>query len=108
MAARGGEQKADSPAWYRWQGGDLLLYCHLQPNASADGFAGVHGDRLKIRIGAPPIDGRANARLVVFLAGQFGVARRNVTVEQGDSARQKTLRITAPAQLPAELGIRAP
>lgn len=103
-----GDQEADRPAWYRWQAGDLLLYCHLQPNASADGFAGVHGDRLKIRIGAPPIEGRANARLVVFLATRFGVPKRSVTVEQGESARQKTVRVTAPAQLPAELGIRAP
>lgn len=96
-----------NPPWYRWQGDDLLLYCHLQPSASADGFAGVHGDRLKVRISAAPIDGRANARLVVFLASQFGVAKRDVIVEQGDSSRQKTVRVIAPGQLPVELGIPA-
>lgn len=41
-------------SWYRWSGDDLILDCHLQPKASRDEFAGLHGDRLKIRLTAPP------------------------------------------------------
>jgi uncharacterized protein (TIGR00251 family) len=65
--------------FYRWQNGDLLLFCHLQPQASRDEFAGtiagsadIHVERLKIRITAPPVDGRANIQLIAFLAKQFG------------------------------------
>lgn len=93
-------------SWYRWQQADLVLRCHLQPGASADGFSGIHGDRLKIRVAAPPIDGRANSRLIAFLSSAFGVAQRNVTVEQGDSSRQKTVRISEPRRLPEELAIQ--
>lgn len=96
-------------AFYRWQGEDLLLYCQLQPKASNDAFAGlIDGhplQRLKIRISAPPIDGRANEQLQHFLAQQFGVARSLVVIEQGDSSRLKTVRIRAPSMLPAGLGI---
>lgn len=89
-------------AHFRWEGEDLLLHCHLQPGARSEGFAGLHGDRLKIRISAPPIEGRANDRLIAWLAAQFGVAQRAVTLEKGDSSRQKSLRITRPAQLPPD------
>lgn len=91
--------------FYRWQGDALLLSCHLQPKASADEFVGVHGDRLKIRITAPPVDGKANAHLVAFLAKSFGVTRQAVTIERGDTGRQKTVRIAKPASLPVALGI---
>ena len=59
--------------WYRWDGEDLLLAVHLQPKASKDEFAGLHGDRLKIRLTAPPVEGKANAHLMAFLAKAFGV-----------------------------------
>lgn len=90
---------------YRWDGDDLLLHCHLQPGARREGFAGLHGDRLKIRISAPPVEGRANERLIAWLAEQFGVPQRAVTLERGDTSRQKSVRIAQPAQLPAEAGI---
>lgn len=91
--------------FYRWQGDALLLSCHLQPKASADEFVGAHGDRLKIRITAPPVDGKANAHLIAFLATSFGVAKQAVTIERGDTGRQKTVRIVSPAVLPEVLGI---
>lgn len=92
-------------AFYRWQDGALTLFCHLQPKASCDEFAGQHGDRLKIRITAPPVDGKANAHLIAFLATQFGVAKQAVSIVSGDSGRQKTVRIENPKQLPAALSI---
>lgn len=91
--------------YYEWRGQDLLLYCQLQPQAARDEFVGVvssdpHGERLKIRIKAPPLDGRANARLIAFLAGEFGTTQRAVHIESGASGRLKTVLIERPAALP--------
>ena len=48
---------------YRWQEGCLLLRCRLQPRASKDEIVGLQGDRLKIRITSPPVDGKANQQI---------------------------------------------
>jgi uncharacterized protein (TIGR00251 family) len=92
----------------RWQGDTLWLSCHLQPGASKDEFAGLHGERLKIRIAAPPVDGKANAHLIGFLAKAFGVPKMAVTIERGETGRQKTVSIRAPVTLPDGLGIAPP
>lgn len=90
---------------FRWDGEDLLLECHLQPKASRDEFAGLHGDRLKIRLTAPPVDGKANAQLLAFLASVFAVSKSQVSLESGQQSRQKRVRIKQPRTLPAELGL---
>lgn len=90
-------------SWFRWDGEDLILACHLQPKASRDEFAGLHGDRLKIRLTAPPLEGKANAHLLAFLGKAFGVAKSHVSLESGELNRQKRVRIHAPQKLPAEL-----
>ena len=74
---------SDAPGWYRKDGDDLVLLIKTQPRASRDEFAGIRQDRLHIRIKAPPVDGRANAYLIAWLADQFGVSRRDVILEQG-------------------------
>lgn len=92
-------------AWYQWQGEDLILTVRLQPRASRDEIVGPHGDALKIRITAPPVEGKANTHLLKFLASAFDVPRANVTLVSGDIARSKRLRIHAPRQLPAAAAI---
>ncbi|MDD1506406.1 DUF167 domain-containing protein [Pseudomonas sp. CNPSo 3701] len=94
-------------SFFRWDGDALILDCHLQPKASNDAFAGLHGERLKIRLTAPPVDGKANAHLLAFLAGAFGVAKSQVSLESGQQSRQKRVRIQAPSKLPGELGLTA-
>ena len=94
-------------SWFRWDEADLLLDCHLQPRASKDEFAGLHGERLKIRLTAPPLDGKANAQLLAFLAVAFGVAKSQVSLESGEQSRQKRVRIRQPRQLPALPGLTA-
>jgi len=91
--------------FYRRQGEDLILYCHLQPGARSDEFAGLHDERIKIRIKAPPVDGKANTHLREFLAKAFGVPLKQVVLEAGETSRQKTLRIIQPAHIPEALGI---
>jgi uncharacterized protein (TIGR00251 family) len=98
---------SNPPSYYCWRGPDLLLYCQLQPQASRDQWVGVvrsdpHGERLKIRVKAPPQDGRANARLIAFLAQQFGVTQRAVHIDSGASGRLKTVRVERPATLPRD------
>ena len=93
--------------FYQWDKGYLKLFCHLQPKASNNEFAGQHGERLKIRVTAPPIDGKANAQLIKFIAQQFGVAKTRVSISCGEYARHKTLRIERPEHWPESLGISA-
>lgn len=80
--------------------GGIRLYCHVQPKASRDAIAGVHNDRLKIQITAPPSDGQANEHLRRFIAKQAGVAKSGVTLVSGHTSRQKTLLITGIHCLP--------
>ncbi|HEX7029010.1 MAG TPA: DUF167 family protein [Gammaproteobacteria bacterium] len=88
---------------WRWEDGDLLLRLHVQPRASRDEIAGVHGDALKVRITAPPVDGKANAHLVRYLADEFGVPAGAVELVAGATGRRKLFRIRAPRRLPAEI-----
>ena len=76
------------------------LRLHVQPGAKRTGFAGRHGDALKFRLAAPPVDGRANEALLAFLAEAFGVPQRQVAIVRGETSRQKTVRIVAPARRP--------
>ena len=67
----------------------MILDLHVQPGASRSEFAGRHGDRIKVRLAAPAVDGKANVALVDFLAVHFGVPRRNVRIAAGLKSRQK-------------------
>lgn len=93
-------------AWYSWEGDTLTLTLRVQPRASRDEIAGVQGDRLKVRITAPPVDGKANAHLIRFLAREFKVARSRITLLAGETGRDKRLRIHGPGRLPP--GLPAP
>ena len=90
--------------WCRDDGDALVLSLHVQPGAKRTEVAGVHGDgadaRLKIRLAAPPVDGKANAELVRFLAEAFGVPQRSVALERGEASRQKTVRVVRPGLRP--------
>jgi uncharacterized protein len=66
---------------------------HVQPAAKRSEFAGMHGERIKLRLAAPPVDGKANAALIEFLADYFGVPRRNVTIVSGVKSRSKRVAI---------------
>jgi uncharacterized protein (TIGR00251 family) len=91
--------------YYSWQGEDLILHCQLQPKAASDDIVGIHGSRLKIRITAPPVDGKANDHLIKWLSKLFKVPKSHIDILQGELGRQKTLRIRAPQQLPAVIPI---
>lgn len=71
--------------------------CRLEvkaiPGASRDEIAGLVGAAVKIKLRAPPVDGRANGALLEFLAERLDLPRRAVTLERGESSRQKLVRI---------------
>lgn len=92
--------------WYRWDGADLILQVRAQPRAHRDEWLEPHGDRICLRIAAPPVDGKANAHLRTFLAELFGVAKSQVTLLAGETGRDKRLRVAAPHRLPP--GIKPP
>ncbi len=65
----------------------------IQPNAKKSGFAGLHGERLKLKLSAAPIAGKANAALLRFLSEALELPTRNVSLVAGLSTRAKTVRI---------------
>ncbi len=75
------------------RGGSVQFAVHVQPRASRSEVAGVHGDALKVRLLAPPVDGAANEALVDFLADLFAVARRAIRIVSGATSRSKVVEI---------------
>jgi hypothetical protein len=67
----------------------VILELHVQPGASRTEFAGRHGERLKVRLQARAVDGKANEALIEFLAQHYRVPRRNVRITSGLKSRQK-------------------
>jgi uncharacterized protein len=63
------------------------------PRASGTAVAGRHGNAVRIRIAAPPVDGAANEELVRFMAKRLGVSRGAVAIARGLSSRTKTVTI---------------
>ena len=81
--------------WLRQGERQTTLTLHIQPGAKKTEIAGVHGDALKIRLAAPPVDGKANAALIAFVADRLGLAKSAVTVKSGHSSRRKVVEVTA-------------
>lgn len=81
------------PDWYRCNGDCITLILHVQPGAKQTTVAGLHGDALKIRLAAPPIEGRANEALLRFIADFFKVPVRNVELKQGEQSRHKRVEV---------------
>jgi uncharacterized protein (TIGR00251 family) len=87
----------------RRDGADWLLDVRVQPRASRTEFAGLRVDRLRVRLHAPPVDGRANAALLEFVAAACGLPKSRVTLERGQAGRDKQLRLHDLEQVPAAL-----
>lgn len=89
--------------WYRRNGDVLTLTLHIQPGAKRTEVAGLHGMALKIRLAAPPVEGRANEALLKFIAESFGVPLRQVELKQGGQSRHKVVAITGSKVEPESL-----
>lgn len=93
----------------RADGSDAVLSVKVVPGARSDGIAGLLGDRLKVRLAAPPEDGRANESLRSLLAGAVGVPLRGVTIVSGHARAEKTVRLAGVTveRVAAALGLRS-
>jgi uncharacterized protein (TIGR00251 family) len=103
---RDNEERATVAAWYRWEEKDLVIRLRVQPRANRDALGEVQGDRRRLRLRAAPVDGKANARLIQFLAIVFDVPPSRVILLAGQTSRDKRLRIRGPRKLPP--GIATP
>lgn len=79
-----------------------MLTIHVQPRARRSEVAGRHGDAIKVRLAAPPVDNAANEELVRFLAEALGVPRAAVSVARGHTARRKTVAVLGMTREAAE------
>ena len=84
---------SEPPVWVRREGADWLLELHVQPGAKLTAAVGEHGGRLKLKIAAPPVDNKANAHLLTWLAAQLGVPKSAVRLVRGETSRQKTVAV---------------
>ena len=89
--------------WIRQREGVITLALRVQPRASRDEITGLHGDSLKVRITAPPVDGAANEHLLRFIARLFGVAPAQVRLLRGETGRDKLVAVSGATALPAAL-----
>lgn len=83
--------------------GALLVRVHAQPGARKTELMGLHGAALKIRVCAPPVEGRANEALAEFLAERFSVSRLDVRLVSGEKSREKRFEIRGSRLDPADL-----
>lgn len=81
-------------AWLRQDApGSHIISLHVQPGARKTEIAGLHGEALKVRLAAPPVDGAANDALLRFLAERLGVARGAVALRAGATSRRKVVEV---------------
>ncbi len=73
--------------------GGVLIDLRVQPGAGRNAVVGRHGDAIKVRVGAPPIGGRANEAVIDLLADTLGVKRADIEVVSGDNSRSKRVRV---------------
>jgi uncharacterized protein (TIGR00251 family) len=79
--------------WYRRNGDVITLTLHVQPGAKRSEVTGLHGAALKLRLAAPPVEGRANEALLKLIAELFGVPLRQVELRQGGQSRHKVVAV---------------
>jgi uncharacterized protein (TIGR00251 family) len=75
--------------------GGVIVDVHVMPNAPKTQIQGLHDNALRVRLKAPPVDGKANLALQAWLAKTLGIPRSAVELVRGDTARRKQLRVAA-------------
>ena len=79
-------------------GAGCVLHLAVAPGARRTGADGLHDGCLRVRLVAPPVDGKANDALLAWLAGELGLPRRAVRLQRGQSSRRKQVALDAPPQ----------
>jgi len=74
----------------------MFIKVHIQPGAKKNEIVGRHGDAVKIRLKAPPVNGKANEALIAFLAKKLDIPGPAITIKAGRASRQKLLEVNVP------------
>ena len=94
------------PAWIRASGKGVQLFLRVQPGARRCALVGLHGERLKVAVQAPPLDGRANDALLDYLGDCLRLRRADLSVEAGATSRDKRIGIRCDPAAAPELAQR--
>ena len=86
--------------WWSAQTDGITIAVRVVPGARKSEIAGPMGDRLRIRLQAPAVEGKANAELQRILAVAFGVRRSAITIVRGERARDKTILVRGVSEVP--------
>jgi uncharacterized protein (TIGR00251 family) len=90
-------------SWYHSGRDGLTIHIQAQPGAKRTEIVGLYGDRIKVRLASPPVDGKANDCLIEFLARRLGVKRGQIMIARGTSSRRKDVLVAATGLQPAVL-----
>ena len=95
------------PAWIRPARDGASVEVFVRPRAAKDAIAGVHGTGLRVKVKAPPVEGRANRAVEELFARLLGLPRSAVTVVTGESSRHKTIHVAgmSPEDVTASLDV---
>jgi len=80
-------------SWISQSAEGVIINVHAVPRAARDAVQGLHGDALKIRLHAPPVDGKANEALVDFLSETLNIPKRDIKLKSGLNQRRKIIAI---------------
>lgn len=89
--------------WFRWDGASLELRVQAKTRSRDEGIGDVGDEALQVRVHAPPVEGKANERVLLVLAEAFDVPKTRVRLLRGARARYKWVRIERPGCIPDSL-----
>jgi uncharacterized protein len=81
------------PSYIRPVAGGVEVWLAIRPRATRTRIVGSYGDRLKVQVAAPPVDGKANEELCSFLADRFGLPKTRISVSVGEKSNHKVVRV---------------
>ena len=86
--------------WYYWRGETLYLKVHVSPQNRRNEIGDASSGRLRIRLKAPPVEGKANKELIRMMASEFDSAKSRVRIAMGARGRDKLVAIDSPGSIP--------
>lgn len=89
----GGIMRAVNQTWINQSDDGVIITVHAVPRAAEDAVQGLHGDALKIRLHATPVDGKANETLIAFLSKTLNIPKSNIVLKSGFGQRRKIIEI---------------
>ena len=78
---------------YKIRGNDIIVKVKIVPGSSKNKIVGVYNDALKITVTAPPVEGKANKKCIVYLAKYFDIAKSKIEIISGQTSKNKLIKI---------------